>query len=79
MPRKELNEATRDCTIHMGKAIHRIQFKKRAPRAIREIRKFAEKEMRTKVILIYYQDALKSVHIHFLFELLPNMILIILA
>ena len=29
MPRKELNEATRDCTIHMSKAIHRIQLKKR--------------------------------------------------
>ena len=62
MPRKELNEATRDCTIHLGKAIHKIQFKKRAPRAIREIKKFAEKEMRTQVIAILDPDALKSVH-----------------
>ena len=34
MPRKELNEATRDCTIHMGKAIHRIQLKKRTQRLL---------------------------------------------
>ena len=49
MPRKELHEATRDCTIHLAKRVHKIQFKKRAPRAIREIKRFAEKEMRTQV------------------------------
>ena len=49
MPRKELNEATRDCTIHIAKRVHKVQFKRRAPRAIREIKLFAEKEMRTKV------------------------------
>ena len=47
MPRKEMTEVTRDCTIHMAKRLHKIQFKKRAPRAIREIVKFAQKEMRT--------------------------------
>ncbi|CAI2383179.1 unnamed protein product [Moneuplotes crassus] len=47
MPRKELTEASRDYTIHLAKRVHKIAFKKRAPRAIREIVKFAEKEMRT--------------------------------
>ena len=49
MPRKELSEATRDYNIHLAKRVHKIAFKKRAPRAIREITKFAEKEMRTGV------------------------------
>ncbi|GFT90907.1 60S ribosomal protein L31 [Nephila pilipes] len=38
---------TREYTIHLHKRIHGIGFKKRAPRAIKEIRKFAEKEMGT--------------------------------
>merc|ERR1711955_127105 len=38
---------TKECTIHMHKRIHGIGFKKRAPRAIKEIRKFAEKMMGT--------------------------------
>jgi large subunit ribosomal protein L31e len=39
--------ATRDYTIHLSKRIHKQQFKKRAPRAIKEIRKFAQKAMGT--------------------------------
>merc|ERR1711955_69663 len=38
---------TKECTIHIHKRIHGIGFKKRAPRAIKEIRKFAEKMMGT--------------------------------
>lgn len=38
---------TRDYTIHLSKRTHRIQFKKRAPRAIIEIKKFATKVMGT--------------------------------
>ena len=38
---------TREYTIHLHKRIHGIGFKKRAPRAIKEIRKFAEKTMGT--------------------------------
>ena len=58
MGRKELHEATRDCTLHLAKSVYKIQFKKRAPRAIREIKAFTEKEMLTKVMLnctIHYQ------------------------
>lgn len=38
---------TREYTIHLHKRLHGIGFKRRAPRAIKEIRKFAEKQMGT--------------------------------
>uniref|UniRef100_A0A0K8TR09 Large ribosomal subunit protein eL31 n=1 Tax=Tabanus bromius TaxID=304241 RepID=A0A0K8TR09_TABBR len=48
-----INEVvTRECTIHLSKRVHNIGFKKRAPRAIKEIRKFAEKEMGTRDVRI---------------------------
>jgi len=48
-----INEVvTRECTIHLSKRVHNIGFKKRAPRAIKEIRKFAEKEMGTTDVRI---------------------------
>jgi hypothetical protein len=40
--------ATRDYTVHMSKRLYGVNFKKRAPRAIAEIRKFAQKAMGTK-------------------------------
>uniref|UniRef100_T1JI82 Large ribosomal subunit protein eL31 n=1 Tax=Strigamia maritima TaxID=126957 RepID=T1JI82_STRMM len=43
-----INEVvTREYTIHLHKRLHGIGFKKRAPRAIKEIKKFAEKQMGT--------------------------------
>jgi len=42
-----MGEATRDCTINIHKRIHKVQFKRRAPRALSEIRKFAQKIMLT--------------------------------
>uniref|UniRef100_T1H7H4 Large ribosomal subunit protein eL31 n=1 Tax=Megaselia scalaris TaxID=36166 RepID=T1H7H4_MEGSC len=48
-----INEVvTRECTIHLSKRVHNIGFKKRAPRAIKEIRKFAEREMGTNDVRI---------------------------
>ena len=47
--KKEVQPVTRDYTINLHKRLHKIQFKKRAPRALREIRKFAKAEMFTKV------------------------------
>jgi len=48
-----INEVvTRECTIHLAKRVHNIGFKKRAPRAIKEIRKFAEREMGTTDVRI---------------------------
>ncbi|ODV88440.1 hypothetical protein CANCADRAFT_46324 [Tortispora caseinolytica NRRL Y-17796] len=38
---------TREYTLNLHKRIHGVQFKRRAPRAIKEIRKFAEKHMGT--------------------------------
>ena len=45
----ELQPVKRDYTLNMHKRLQSIQFKKRAPRALREIRRFAQKEMYTKV------------------------------
>ncbi|CRL00896.1 CLUMA_CG014147, isoform A [Clunio marinus] len=48
-----INEVvTRECTIHLNKRLHTVGFKKRSPRAIKIIRKFAEKEMNTKDVRI---------------------------
>merc|ERR1719436_477923 len=49
---KRAGPVTRDYTIHMHKLMHKIQFKKRAPRAVREIRKFALRVMNTKDVRI---------------------------
>merc|ERR1711994_9801 len=43
---------TREHTIHLHKRLHGIGFKYRAPRAIKEIKKFAEKQMGTKDVRI---------------------------
>lgn len=48
-----INEVvTRECTIHLNKRLHTVGFKKRSPRAIKIIRKFAEKEMNTADVRI---------------------------
>merc|ERR1712071_9513 len=48
-PRSALNEVvTREYTIHLHKRINGIGFKRRAPRAIKEVRKFASKMMGTE-------------------------------
>ena len=44
---------TRDYTINLHKRLHGITFKRKAPRAIREIKKFAEKAMKTSDCLLY--------------------------
>eukprot|EP01137_Pigoraptor_chileana_P035738 Opistho-2@30228 len=43
---------TREYTINLHKRTHSVGFKHRAPRAISEIRKFAEKAMGTKDVRI---------------------------
>mmetsp|Transcript_15072 Transcript_15072/g.35300 ORF Transcript_15072/g.35300 Transcript_15072/m.35300 type:complete len:125 (+) Transcript_15072:64-438(+) len=50
--RKSKEPVTRDYTIHMAKLMWKKAFKKRAPRAIREIRKFATRAMLTKDVRI---------------------------
>lgn len=44
--------ATREYTINLHKRIHSISFKKRAPRAVKEIKKFAQKQMKTSDVRI---------------------------
>ena len=44
--------ATREYTIHLHTRLHNIAFKKRAPRAVKEIKKFAQKAMRTADVRI---------------------------
>lgn len=43
---------TRVYTINMHKRLHNIGFKKRAPRAVKEIRKFAAQQMGTQDVRI---------------------------
>ena len=47
-----LTPATRDYTINLHKLCHKVQFKKKAPRALREIKKFATKNMLTEDVRI---------------------------
>lgn len=48
-----INEVvTREYTVNLHKRLHGVGFKKRAPRAIKEIRKFAEKQMGTPDIRV---------------------------
>ena len=48
-----LKVVTREYTINMHKRLHGIGFKYKAPRAVKEIKKFAEKQMGTKVCDVY--------------------------
>lgn len=51
--RSAINEVvTREYTINIHKHIHCLGFKKRAPRALKEIQKFAMKEMGTPDVRI---------------------------
>ena len=47
--KSELQPVKRDYTLNMHKRLQGISFKKRAPRAIRDIKKFAQTQMYTKV------------------------------
>jgi large subunit ribosomal protein L31e len=52
MAKTEMQPACRDYTINLHKMLHGIQFKKRAPRAIRDIKRFATKEMYTEDVRV---------------------------
>lgn len=47
--KKALQPITRDYTIHLHKLCHRVTFKRKAPTAIKKIKEFASKAMKTKV------------------------------
>lgn len=43
---------TREFTINLHKRLHGVSFKRRAPRAVKEIKKFAQKVMQTADVRI---------------------------
>merc|ERR1712146_263935 len=47
-----MQPVTRECTINIHKRIHRVGFKRRAPRAIQEIKKFAKDMMKTEECVV---------------------------
>ena len=51
MVKQEMQPACLDYTLNLHKRLQGIQFKKRAPRAIRNIKRFAQKEMFVEVSL----------------------------
>lgn len=50
--RKGMSETAIDTTINIHKLVHRVQFKKKAPRALREIRGLVSKMMKTSDVRI---------------------------
>merc|ERR1711918_113502 len=53
---KKINRAsdvvTREYTVHLHKLLHGVGFKKRAPRAVKEVKKFAKKMMGTEDVRV---------------------------
>ena len=52
----ELQQVVRDYTLNLHKRLQGVQFKQRAPTAIKNIRKFALKEMHTRVSTGWWYD-----------------------
>ena len=48
--KKVIAEASRDYTINLHKRLHKVTFKKKAVRAVREIVAFTKRNMLTEVI-----------------------------
>mmetsp|Transcript_12943 Transcript_12943/g.38032 ORF Transcript_12943/g.38032 Transcript_12943/m.38032 type:complete len:119 (+) Transcript_12943:46-402(+) len=60
---------SREYTVHLHKLLHGIGFKKRAPRAVKEVKKFASKMMGTKDVRVdvklnkhLWSQGIKAVH-----------------
>ena len=51
MPKTQ-DVVTREYTINLAKAVHGITFKKRAPRAVAAVKKFAQKTMKTSDVRV---------------------------
>eukprot|EP00298_Acanthocystis_sp_HF-20_P029445 c8326_g1_i1.p1 GENE.c8326_g1_i1~~c8326_g1_i1.p1 ORF type:complete len:137 (-),score=37.50 c8326_g1_i1:160-570(-) len=50
--KKQEKPVTRELTINIHKRIHKVGIKKRAPRAVKEIKKFAQKLMGTEDVRV---------------------------
>jgi large subunit ribosomal protein L31e len=49
---KQLEPETRQTTIHLHKKLHKVTFKRKAPRAVKEIKEYARKTMFTNDVRI---------------------------
>merc|ERR1712217_234904 len=49
---KELTPVTRDYTVVLHKRVQGVQFKKKAPKALKAVRKFAQENMKTEDVRI---------------------------
>lgn len=49
---KELGPVTRPATIHLHRRLHKVTFKNKAPRAVDEIKKYAQQTMFTRDVRI---------------------------
>lgn len=47
--KKAIEPVTRDYTVNLHKRLQKISFKNRAPRAVKELVKFAQKNLYTQV------------------------------
>merc|ERR1712118_560925 len=59
--KKAVEPATRDCTINLNKKVHKVSLKKRAPRAVREIKAFAAKSIATKLNKFIFSKGIRNV------------------
>ena len=50
--KKVIAEASRDYTINLHKRLHKVTFKRKAVRAVKEVMLFAKKNMQTDVLKI---------------------------
>lgn len=50
--RKELTPISREYTVNLHRRISKIQYKKKAPRALKELKSFAQKAMGTKDVRV---------------------------
>lgn len=50
--KKRLEPLSLDTTVNLHRRCYKVQFKKRAPRALREIRAFVQKTMKTEDVRI---------------------------
>eukprot|EP00008_Paramoeba_atlantica_P004053 CAMPEP_0201474678 /NCGR_PEP_ID=MMETSP0151_2-20130828/69_1 /ASSEMBLY_ACC=CAM_ASM_000257 /TAXON_ID=200890 /ORGANISM="Paramoeba atlantica, Strain 621/1 / CCAP 1560/9" /LENGTH=126 /DNA_ID=CAMNT_0047854563 /DNA_START=117 /DNA_END=497 /DNA_ORIENTATION=- len=51
-PKPKNTVVSRVHTIHLHKRLHRVTFKKKAPRAIKEVVKFAQLQMKTQDVRV---------------------------
>ena len=66
--KKPLEPVTRDYTVNLHKRLQKIAFKRRAPRAIKELVKFAQTNMftqvHTKLSILFFLISTSTLTLH---------------